>query len=140
MGLGSKDSSLTMNVHEMDVLSSFLEKIETLNGSSSIEVDVKRLDGIWTDILGENSRPFVKMDTQGFEMEIITGLGDRASEVIGWQIELSVEPLYKGQPRIEDVIGTMRSLEVSLWKIVPGLRVPSTLRSLEYDGIFFRNS
>jgi hypothetical protein len=127
-----------MNIHEMDVLSSFLHKIETAEPARQVEVEVRRMDGILDGILGPRSRPFVKIDTQGFEMEIINGFGKRTECVIGWQLEMSVEPIYQNQPKIEEVIGLMRTLGFSLWKILPGLRDPRTLQSFEFDGIFFK--
>jgi len=72
-------------------------------------------------------------------MEIIRGFGSRVSDVIGWQLELSVEPLYQGQPHMEEVISKMRELGFSLWRILPGLRDPATLQAFELDGIFFRH-
>jgi FkbM family methyltransferase len=138
IGLGSEDAMLTMNIHEMDVLSSFLQKIETSGPARQVDVEVKRMDGILDTILGTRSRPFVKIDTQGFEMEIIKGFGARTGGVIGWQLEMSVEPLYQNQPKIEEVIALMRNLGFSLWKILPGLRDPKTLQSFEFDGVFFR--
>ena len=73
-------------------------------------------------------------------MEIIRGFGARINQVIGWQIELSVEPLYDGQPMMDEVIAKMREAGFSLWRILPGLRDPNTLQAFELDGIFFRRS
>jgi len=139
IGLGNKNTSLVLNIYEMDVLSSFLEKIEGNPVVDQIEVPVRRLDGILDGILADKTKPFVKIDTQGFEMEIINGLGERVNEVVGWQLELSVEPLYENQPLMEDVIAKMREMGYSLWKILPGLRDPSTLRAYEFDGVFFKD-
>ena len=58
---------------------------------------------------------------------------------MGWQIELSIEPLYEGQPLIEEVIAIMRASGFALWRILPGLRDPMTLQAFEVDGIFFRH-
>lgn len=140
MGLGSEDSTLPMNAYGMDVLSSFLEKKQNDQQVNKIEVEVNRLDTIFDKIMNGHRRPFLKIDTQGFELEIIRGLGDRVGDVVGWQLELSVEPLYENQPLIEDVIAKMRSLGFSLWQILPGLRDPKTLQSFELDGIFFRST
>lgn len=138
IGLGSQDTTLSMNVYEMDVLSSFLEKIEDNPVIDRIEVEVRRMDGLLDEILKDSKRPFVKIDTQGFEMEILEGFGDRINDVVGWQLELSIEPLYEKQPPVEDVIAKMRSLGYSLWRVIPGLRDPHTLRAFEFDGVFFR--
>lgn len=138
IGLGSEDATLTMNVHEMDVLSSFLEKHETLENSKTIDLPVKRADMILDEVLAGRKRPFVKMDTQGFEMEIIKGFGDRTKDVIGWQLEMCIQPLYQNQPTIEQVIAMMRDLGFSLWRVLPGFRDSKTLQAFELDGIFFR--
>jgi len=138
IGLGNEDTVLKLNVSEMDVLSSFLKKKEDLKTFKEVSVPVKCMEGIIDEVLGSHKRPFVKIDTQGFEMEIIRGFGSRINDVIGWQLELSVQPLYEGQPLMEEVIATMRSLGFSLWKILPGLRDPATLQAFELDGIFFQ--
>jgi hypothetical protein len=123
----------------MDVLSSFLKKREDDQTVRQIDVPVKRPEAILDDILSGKKRPFVKIDTQGFEMEIIRGFGSRVKDIVGWQIELSVEPLYEGQPMMEEVISCMRANGFSLWRVVPGLRDPATLQAFELDGIFFRH-
>jgi len=138
VGLGSRETSMMMNSYGMDVLSSFLEKIDDDQHVEQIEVSVKRVDSIYDEITKGYHRPFVKMDTQGFELEIIKGFGTKIDRVVGWQIELSVEPLYDGQPPMEEVLAIMRSHGFSLWRILPGLRDPKTLQSFEMDGIFFR--
>lgn len=140
IGLGSQDSILTLNAYGLDVLSSFLKKITADQEVQQIEVPVKKPDEILDGVLKGRTRPFVKIDTQGFEMEIIRGFGSRIREVVGWQIELSVEPLYDGQPVMEEVIAKMRGAGFSLWRILPGLRDPKTLQAFELDGIFFRRS
>jgi len=139
IGLGSKDSTLTLNAYGLDVLSSFLKKREDDQTVQQIDVPVKRPEAILDDILSGKKRPFVKIDTQGFEMEIIRGFGPRVKDIVGWQIELSVEPLYEGQPVMEEVISCMRANGFSLWRILPGLRDPGTLQAFELDGIFFRH-
>lgn len=139
LGLGSEDATMAMNIHEMDVLSSFLSKIEDSGSVTTVDVKVKRMDAIIDDILGDYARPFVKIDTQGFEMEILKGFGSRTSEVVGWQLEMSIEPLYENQPKMDNIVAYMRELGFSLWRILPGLRDPGTLRAYELDGIFFRS-
>lgn len=99
IGLGSEDSTLTLNAYEMDVLSSFLKKREDDQTVRQIDVPVKRPEAILDDILSGKKRPFVKIDTQGFEMEIIRGFRPRVRDIVGWQIELSVRPLLRRSTR-----------------------------------------
>jgi len=139
IGLGSQNTTLTLNAYDMDVLSSFLQKRDNDQEARQIEVPVKRPEDILDEVLGGCKRPFVKIDTQGFEMEIIRGFGSRVRDIVGWQIELSVVPLYEGQPTMDEVISSMRTSGFSLWRILPGLRDPATLQAYEFDGIFFRH-
>jgi FkbM family methyltransferase len=138
MGLGSVDETLEMNAYGLDVLSSFLNKTEKDQSVVKIQVPVKRADSIFDMVLDGKSRPFVKIDTQGFEMEILRGFGSRMNDVIGWQLELSVQPLYDNQPTMEEVMGFMRLHGFTLWRVIPGLRNPKTFQAMEFDGIFFR--
>jgi FkbM family methyltransferase len=138
MGLGSTDTTLTMNAYGLDVLSSFLQKRECDQSVQQIDVPVKRPDGFLDEAMRGSRRPFVKIDTQGFEMEIIRGFGSRIRDVIGWQIELSVEPIYEGQPPMEEILSCMRTNGFALWRVIPGLRDPATHQAFELDGIFFR--
>ncbi|BCX48318.1 methyltransferase FkbM family protein [Haloferula helveola] len=139
LALGEENGTFEMNIHEMDVLSSFLTKTEKeTSAGKTVSVEMARMDSVFDAVLGSHSRPFVKIDTQGFERQVINGFGSRTSDVVGWQLELSVEALYEGQPRIEEILGLMRELGFSLWRILPGLRDPRTLRIYEVDGIFFR--
>jgi FkbM family methyltransferase len=138
MGLGSREATLKMNSYQMDVMSSFLDKIEGDINSKKIDVIVKRPDSIFEIITQGRRRPFVKVDTQGYELEIIEGFGGVMDQIVGWQIELSIKPLYDGQPSMEKVIAVMRSKGFSLWRLLPGLSDPINLRSYEMDGIFFR--
>jgi FkbM family methyltransferase len=139
IGLGGENTTLKLNAYEMDVLSSFLQKRDDDQEVRQIDVPVKRPEDILDDVLEGCKRPFVKMDTQGFEMEILRGFGSRVKDIVGWQIELSVIPIYEGQPTMDEVISIMRTNGFSLWRILPGLRDPTTLQAFEFDGIFFRH-
>lgn len=140
MGLGSQSGELEMNIHGMDVLSSFLTKRDHASPVERVAVEVKRLDEFLPSIVKAESKVFIKIDTQGFEKEIIKGCGAITCDVIGWQMEMSVQPLYEGQMVIEESISLMRDLGFSLWQILPGLRDPATHQGFEFDGIFFKDS
>lgn len=140
MGLGNTEGELAMNAHGLDVLSSFLPSRKKDDTTRVIHVPVKRPEFIFDEIMEGCCRPFVKIDTQGYELEIIRGFGKRTDDVIGWQLELSIKPLYEGQPLIDEIIFTMRSKGQALWRILPGLRDPATLQAFELDGIFFKTT
>lgn len=88
--------------------------------------------------VGGGDRLFVKVDTQGSEREVIAGGRDRLEGVAGWQVELSLVPLYRGQLLIEELITLLRELGYVPMSIEPDFSDPTTGQLLQADGIFFR--
>lgn len=61
-------------------------------------VPVRRLDELWSECLEgmEDPRILLKIDTQGFEREVLVGAGDRLDEIRVLQLEVPVQPIYEG--------------------------------------------
>jgi FkbM family methyltransferase len=57
-------------------------------------VPIIRLDSI--DYIPDTSKVFLKIDTQGYEREVLEGATRLLPLVHGMQIELSIAPLYRG--------------------------------------------
>ncbi|MBC7979600.1 MAG: FkbM family methyltransferase [Armatimonadetes bacterium] len=140
LGLGKEIGELTMNIYEMDVLSSFLVKHDQAGLVEQVKVEVRTLDSVLANLVAAGRRVFVKLDTQGFERNILKGCRAGTDRVIGWQLEMSVMPLYEKQMLIEQAIYVMRRRGYVLWKTVQGLRDPKTFQTYEMDGIFFSNA
>lgn len=105
MAIGATDGSLAINVAAADDLSSFLLPSqlgraflgEALGGTRQESVRVTRLEAVLGAYDPEGtSRVFVKVDTQGYEAEVLGGLGDRATAVAAIQLELPTISLYEG--------------------------------------------
>jgi hypothetical protein len=60
-------------------------------------VRVERLDGVLADLLGDLTDPriFLKIDTQGFDLEVIRGLGADVAKVQAIQLEIAVKAIYE---------------------------------------------
>lgn len=69
---------------------------------AELPVDVVRLDSVWNK---HASRPpsFVKIDVQGFELEILKGFGRLLSGVRGIELECVYERLYETQPLFAEI-------------------------------------
>lgn len=78
--------------------------------SVPVEVEVKRLGEIFPGLQRKFgfSRPFLKMDTQGFDLEVFAGADEALPSIIGLQSELSVEPFYEGAPDWNQALDTYR--------------------------------
>lgn len=70
-----------------------------------ISVQAESLDGLmgkWLDG-GRYKRPFLKLDTQGYDMNIVRGC-ERILEFVGFQSELSVKRIYEKTPLLSEAI------------------------------------
>ena len=57
---------------------------------------------------------FIKIDTQGSELEILRGAGDLLKSVIGVEVEVEFVELYKGQPLFQEVNSYISNWGMSL--------------------------
>ena len=64
-------------------------------------------------------RPFLKMDTQGFDLAVLRGAGDVLSSFVGFQSELSVRRLYQRAVDFRDALNYYQSLGFDISAFVP---------------------
>ncbi|OFX04266.1 MAG: hypothetical protein A3D94_17190 [Alphaproteobacteria bacterium RIFCSPHIGHO2_12_FULL_66_14] len=140
--LGSQDGAMPINVMVSDQFSSFLEpdnaKVRdyaALNVPCAKEtVTVRTLDVV-LPVLQERlgfDRPYLKLDTQGFDIEVLRGGDDSLPTVRALQTEASVIGIYKGMP---DYMDTLRYLGGRGFDITGLYAVSrdSSLRLVEFD-------
>jgi len=84
----------------------------------------------------EKRNIFLKIDTQGYEWEVLNGASDIMSNITGALIELSLVSLYEGGKLWNEVISRMESYGFKLWNIQPDFTDPRDGRTLQVDGIF----
>ena len=105
-----------------------------------LEIEAYRLQDLMHDLLNpiEDPRVFLKMDTQGYDLQVFAGLGEWADRIIGLQSELAVIPLYKGMPRWTEALAEYESCGFELACLAPVSRDPKTSRVLEFDCLMIR--
>ena len=125
--LGRHDGTAKMQVHHARLGSSFLpvtDQVAHLSGNKieqEIDVPVKTLNSLFPAFQKEFgfARPFLKMDTQGFDMEVFLGAMDVIDSFIGLQSELSVASYYKGAPFWLDSLAAYEKAGFVLSNFVP---------------------
>jgi FkbM family methyltransferase len=65
------------------------------------------------------NRPFLKMDTQGFDLEIVKGSSDAIKRFVGLQSELSVRALYYDAPTYIESLAEYQKIGFMLSTFVP---------------------
>jgi FkbM family methyltransferase len=117
--LGEKEGAFAFNIMKMNTMSSFLEPdsaSDAIYGSINVvervvEVEMRRLAAEY-DRLQEQygfERPFLKLDTQGFDLNVVRGAGDRIGRFLGILSEVAVRQLYAGSPPLRESLETLEA-------------------------------
>jgi FkbM family methyltransferase len=148
LALGREEGVTTMNAVP-GTLSSLRPPTEfgarryrRLQDPEPVEVQVRRLDAMLDEVLQglERPRPYLKLDTQGFDLDVFMGTGDRISEFVGMQSELALMQIYEGMPRLPEALGTYEEAGFDVAAMYPVSRQGKTGRVLEFDCVMVRGS
>jgi hypothetical protein len=105
----------------------------------SCEVDVVTLDSVFNDYVTNKEKVYIKIDTQGFEADVLKGMENCLQQVSVVQIELSIVPLYEGQELYSFFFDYLTAAGFNLWSIIPGFSDKEIGRLLQFDAIFIRD-
>ncbi len=143
--IGDVDGEIEINIAGNSVSSSVLPMLElhsdNAKGSAytgKVKVPVSRLDTITEQYLSGSEKYFIKIDTQGFEWQVLDGAPEAIANAQGILCELSLVHLYEGQRLWMDMIERLNSEGFTLWAIQKGFTSPHDGRTLQIDAIFFR--
>jgi FkbM family methyltransferase len=146
VALGRESGTRTINVMAKTAQSSFHEAnslgralIPTLQTAYTEQVEVRRLDEIFAEVAAPASRPrtYLKMDTQGWDLEVLAGAGGCLDAIVALQSELAVRPLYDGMPTWLEALTELDRLGFTPTGLYPVGRDPEW-RILEYDCVMAR--
>ncbi|MED4585419.1 FkbM family methyltransferase [Brevibacillus choshinensis] len=101
-------------------------------------VSISRLDSLGQDSIGENDRIYLKIDTQGYELEVLKGSERMLQKVEAVELELTVVPLYDRQVLYQQLIQYMDIMGFDLVWMERGFSDQTTGEVLQFDGIFLR--
>ncbi len=143
--IGNLDGEIDINISNNSVSSSVLniseKHIDASNESKYIgveKVSINRLDSvIKTDVLFEKNI-FIKIDTQGFEWQVLEGANEILKKSKGVLCELSFDELYEGQHQWKDIIAKLEQYGFKLWSLQYGLTNKESGQTLQCDAIFYK--
>lgn len=132
--LGSCETSLTIRVPALTVMTSLLDSIGEQKYTREEIVAVKRLDAVLPALVDDMESPkiFLKMDTQGYDMEVFKGAAGCISGICGLQSELSVKPIYRGMPHYIEALAEYEAAGFELYNL-------SVVSRLEDGGLLEMN-
>lgn len=143
--LGDADSRAQMHVAGNSVSSSLLPMdpahARAVPESAYVRTEavrVVRLDRVVPTMVPSGASLALKLDLQGYEAAALTGAEGILPEVRLVECELSIIPLYQGQPLFLEMVEMLDGLGFSLVLLSEGLTDPATGHVMQVDAIFVR--
>lgn len=143
--VGDEDGEININIAGNSVSSSVLPMLDAHSSAapgsayvSSERAPLVRLDSVAGQYLDASSRLFIKIDTQGFEWQVLDGAIYTLRQAQGVLLEVSLTPLYEGQKLWLEMVKRLELEGFTLWALQNGFTDPHTGRSLQVDAIFLR--
>jgi len=96
------------------------------------------LDSVMPTYIGSSKSILVKIDTQGYEWQVLDGASNLIKNAKGVLIEMSLVHLYEGQMLWKDIMGRLEQEGFVLWALQPAFIDPHNGRTMQLDGLFFR--
>jgi FkbM family methyltransferase len=143
--LGDYDGKTVINVSKKSVFSSILERSSLLAKNhpdsdylEKEQITIAKLDTIFQEYCQPEDNIFLKIDTQGYEKNVLAGASNSLDKITGLQLEVSLkERLYQGELLMQDVIDFLAKKGFTLVSLEP---LHGMLKSdlLQADALFFR--
>lgn len=143
MALGSEDGRASINISQNSLSSSLLpieqrsvSVIESTRYVTAESIVVRKLDDVIPkDCLG----PFaVKIDTQGFEMEVLKGGGQTLQNTVVLNLEMSLCPVYTGGANYVELLQLVTDAGFRCIAITEAFVDVPRNEVLQVDGTFIR--
>ena len=144
--IGAEDGEADINIAGNSASSSLLPMLDMhLDNApasryrSTERVKMSTLDGVLKDVVSNDSRVLLKIDTQGYEHQVLMGAKSLLRQVYVIECELSLGPLYEGQYLLQGMMKLLDEIGFKPVHIDPGFSDQRTGHCLQVDGIFVRS-
>jgi FkbM family methyltransferase len=144
VALGAGSGEIQINVMAHTEFSSVHQPTATVDSATdrmntvvrTIRVPVITLDSMFAGTNGLK-HTYLKIDTQGFDLEVLKGAEETVSEIHALQTEVSFRPIYKGAPDFEQSFLEFRRRGFSVADLFLVLEDP-THRAMEFDCVMVK--
>ncbi len=116
VALGSQEATLPLNISKFSPSSSFFKISDQMiaefpetETEQTISVNVGRLDTLLDNQDVKPGSILLKIDVQGFELEVLEGAIGLFNQISIIVCEINLAPLYEGQCTIESIVAFLRS-------------------------------
>jgi FkbM family methyltransferase len=146
--IGNTDGEIEINIAAnrglsssiADMLPNHIENAPEAQYVSKEKVPIRKLDSIFDQYVEPGDNVFLKIDTQGYEKNVLDGAEKSLPKIKGIQVEMSLIPLYSGEMLFPDMLRHLTSKGYMLFDLGAVFTSPVTGQLLQVDGMFFSNS
>ncbi|CAN5280372.1 FkbM family methyltransferase [soil metagenome] len=145
MAIGDTDGEIEINISENSQSSSILEMLPAHVASApeskyigSERATIHKLDTIFSTYYNDGDNIMLKVDTQGYEKNVIDGAMNSLSKIKSVKLEMSLIPLYKEEVLFVDMLAYMDRIGFRLYSLENTYADPKTGQILQVDGTFYR--
>jgi FkbM family methyltransferase len=142
--LGARSGEVAINVMATTEFSSFLAPLQSADAHvnemnavvGTVMVPVSTLDAEFAGKEGLH-HTYLKLDTQGFDLEVLHGGERTVSEIPALQTEVSFQPLYQGMP---GYVESIQAFERHGFSVADFFLITTDVaqRALEFDCVMVR--
>ena len=115
-----------------------LKAAPTTGYVGSEDCEIFRIDDIGRQYIKPDDRVLLKIDTQGYEKNVLDGATGIMDQVVAMQIEVALVELYDGETLALDLIRSVLDQGFSVFAFCNGLGEKKTGRLLQADVFFIR--
>lgn len=101
-------------------------------------VALRRLDSVFGAHARPDDRVWLKMDTQGYERNVLEGARESLPRIAVVQMEVEFVPLYAGETLFPEMHAWMEARGYRLWHLEPGWIDPATEALFGVEAFYLR--
>jgi FkbM family methyltransferase len=138
---GKSTINISGNSHSSSLLAATPRLTESCPASAFVQteaIEVLRLDDVFSQYNRDGDHPYLKIDTQGYTAKVLSGAANTLERIVGIEVEMSLVPLYEGEPLIGEIITALYAQDFKLVLIKPEFTDMTNGQQLQVDGIFIR--
>ena len=83
-------------------------------------------------------RVYLKMDTQGWDLEVLAGASGCLERIQAFQSEVAMHPIYDGMPALHESLSRFQDLGFGVSGLFP-VSLDSNLEVIEFDCVAVRH-
>jgi FkbM family methyltransferase len=145
--LGAREGHANLHISKTDECSSLLALEPRVSDSAPSWryvgdelVTLRQLDLIAAEVARPGERLWLKLDVQGFELNVLKGAAGTLPRIDAIETELLLEPLYEGQPSLPEMVQFLADAGFALTSVDSGYVHRESGQTMFLDGIFLRRT